>query len=72
MRRIRFKMPNVKFIFTTAIITSIMFFNTCTWAVNIEDTELEVYCSKDFIEWQQLNEEEKENTLMPRISTPIV
>ena len=59
MRRIRFKKPNVKSIFTTVILTSIMFYNTCAWAADIKDIELEVYYSQDFIEWQQLSEEEK-------------
>ena len=67
MIKIKFKKPSIKQFCATAILAGTVFSNAIVFAN--QDIVLEPVYTQDFIEWQELNEEEKENTLLPRIST---
>lgn len=70
MKKFKFNKQTIKILSIGTALVGVMFMNSFSFA-NTENT-LETLHTQDFIEWQQLSEEEKENTLMPKMYTTIV
>jgi C1A family cysteine protease len=57
----------VKILGVGTILVGVMFMNSFSFASS--DEKLQTLHTQDFIEWQKLSDEEKENTLMPKMYT---
>lgn len=70
MKRFKFNKQTVKtFCIGTALI-GVMFMNSFSFASSEE--KLQTLHTQEFIEWQKLSEEEKENTLIPKLYTTVL
>lgn len=70
MKKFKFNKQTIKILSIGTALVGVMFMNSFSFA-NTENT-LETLHTQDFVEWQQLSQEEKENTLMPKMYTTIV
>lgn len=70
MKKIKFCKPNFKKVCMTAVMTGIML--THTFSLAVGDEQLQPLHTEEFINWQSLSEEEKQNTLLPRTYTTLV
>ena len=70
MKKFKFNKQTVKILGIGTVLAGVMFMNSFSFANTNE--ELQTLHTQDFIEWQKLSEEEKANTLMPKMYTTIV
>lgn len=70
MKKFKFNKQTVKILGIGTVLVGVMFMNSFSFA-NTDET-LQTLHTQEFIEWQKLSEEEKENTLMPKMYTTIV
>lgn len=69
MKKIKCEDLNFKKVFASIVLTGIVF--TSNMAFATQEKELQPLYTEDFINWQMLSEEEKNNTVMPRIHTTL-
>lgn len=67
MKKFKFSKQTIKVLCIGTALASVMFMNSFSFASS--DETLQTLHTKDFIEWQKLSDEEKENTLMPKMYT---
>jgi len=67
MKKFKFSKQTIKVLCLGTALASVMFMNSFSFASS--DETLQTLHTKDFIEWQKLSDEEKENTLMPKMYT---
>lgn len=70
MKKNKFGKPNMKVFFYSVLLFGIILTNTCVFAT--ENEKLQPLFTEDFLNWQELEDEEKNNTVIPRIYTPLI
>lgn len=70
MKKFKFDKQTVKMLCAGTVLIGVLFMNSFSFAV--EAPELQTSPTQQFVEWQKLSDEEKENTLLPRLYTDTV
>lgn len=70
MKKIKFNKLNLKRFCVSIVLVGILITNTIVFAM--EEENLQPLHTEDFINWQSLSEEEKENTVIPRTYTTLM